>query len=76
MSDPEKLVNFLEVLPKRLSLFHQLLILASEILKEYGAANPSKHSEPHHPQKSLLKGILPDVLNSVWPDEGVAEEDQ
>jgi len=57
-------------------LSHPHLILAPESPREDGMANWSKHTWPHHPQKSLLRGILPDVSNSVWPDEGVTEEDQ
>ena len=57
-------------------MFHPHLILAPGILREDGVTNGNKHIQGHHPQKSLLRGILPDVLGSVSPDEGVAEEDQ
>ena len=57
-------------------MFHPHLILAPGILREDGVTNGNKHIQGHHPQKSFLRGILPDVSGSVWPDECVEEEDQ
>ena len=57
-------------------MFHPCLILAPGFLREDGVTNGNRHIEGHHPQKSLLRGILSDVSGSVWPDGGVKEEDQ